>query len=340
MAFTELEILKINELISAFPVNTEVSVSKIIKGEPTFYGAVRHDDGVREVVNHDSIFEIGSITKVMTSSVMTSMALDNDIKIDAPINPLFDFNFYNNNHEITFKSLSTHTSGLPRLPRGVIWKALFTNRLNPYSSCDEKALRNYLQHHLKLKAKKSINYSNLGIGLLGVALEKASGDSYSNLVSEKIFKPLNMTNSGVSKNDLTGRTVQGLNVKGDAAITWDFGFLSAAGAVLSSVEDLTKYVLANFDRNYAIFEYQKRAVIEEKDRCIALGWFILDKVNKGERMYFHNGGTSGFSSAVLMDIQEENAFIVLSNISGLHKIKGQRVDHLIFSLMKEIQNKT
>lgn len=337
MDFTKSERQKVGKLISSFPVNTELSVAKITKGRPTFYGAVKSETQINPIENHDSIFEIGSISKVLTSSLLAKMALDDGLNINSSINPLFPIKFFNN-QEITYKSLSTHTSGLPRLPKGVVWKALFNGKHNPYARCNEPALIDYLQNNLKLKSKKSISYSNLGVGLLGVVLEKYSGTPFGELINNKVLDPLNMANSSTSKNGLKGKFVQGLDKKGNPSISWDLGYLAGAGAVLSSIGDLTKFIVANFDGNNAFLEYQRKSVVEEKHQCMSLGWFILDKAQKGERFYFHNGGTAGFSSAILMDVKEKNAFIILSNISGLHKLRGQKVDQLIFSLMRDVNN--
>lgn len=334
MHFTDSDISKINTLVSEFSVDTEVAVAKIVEGTPCFYGASKSDTGVEQTSNQGAVFEIGSITKVITSSIMAKMAFDNHIDIDSPINPLFPFDFHKN-QEITFKSLATHTSGLPHLPKGVMWKALF-NKPNPYSECDEASLADYLQNHLKLRKKKSISYSNLGVGLLSVALEKAAGCAYAELTQEKVFKPLGMSHSSATKTGLTHRLVQGLDVKGNASISWDFGFVAGAGSVLSSVEDLAKFMLANFDAQHAFLELQRQPVIKEKHQCMALGWFIIENAEKKKRLYFHNGGTAGFSSAMLMDVNAKSGVIVLSNISGLHKLKGQKVDELCFSLMEDI----
>ena len=337
MNFTQSEIEKVEDTITSFPVNTEISVAKITKGGPTFYGAVKSDNQVNSIDNYESIFEIGSISKVLTSSLLAKLVLDNGLDIDSPVDSVFPIKFHNN-QEISYKSLSTHTSGLPRLPNGVVWKALFNRKSNPYEGCNEPALIDYLQNRLKLKSKKSISYSNLGVGLLGVALEKFSGTPFSELINDNVFAPLNMINSSISKKGRKGKFVQGLDNKGNASISWDLGYLASAGAVLSTIEDLTKFVIANFDGNHAFLEFQRKAAIEEKHECMSLGWFILDKARKGERFYFHNGGTAGFSSAILMDIKRQNAFIILSNISGLHKLKGQKIDKLIFSLMSELSN--
>ena len=338
MSITESEKQKIESLISSFPVNTEVSVAKITSGIADFYGAVKSETQINSVENHESIFEIGSISKVLTSSVLARLVVDDGLVIDSSINPLFPVKF-NNNQEITYKSLSTHTSGLPRLPKGVIWRALFSGKKNPYACCSEPALLEYLQNDLKLKSKKNISYSNLGVGILGVGLEKYSGVPLGELMCEKILTPLNMTNSSTSKSRLKGRFIQGLDKGGKPSISWELGYVAGAGAVLSSIGDLTKFVIANFDENNAFLTYQRKSAVEEKYQCMALGWFILDKTQEGERFYFHNGGTAGFSSAILMDIQEKNAFIILSNISGLHKLKGQKVDRLIFNLMRDVRSK-
>ncbi|MEM0912299.1 MAG: serine hydrolase domain-containing protein [Pseudomonadota bacterium] len=331
MTFTESEKQKIREVAKLFAAQTEISVAKIEDGKPFFYGALNSGNAVKTIENHESLFEIGSITKVLTASLLAKFVTEEELEVDSAINPLFPFEF-RNGQTITFQSLATHTSGLPRLPPNIAWRALFKRHGDPYEGCDYAALIDYLQNKMQLRKDRKISYSNLGVGLLGVALEKYANTPLNALFQEKIFSPFKMAQSSMVK-DAAGKFVQGLDKKGNPCASWDLGYFAGAGAMLSSTSDLAKFVLANQEHQYPFLEYQRRPVINEKYESIALGWFILNEANKSNPLYFHNGGTAGFSSALLIDIEEKRAFIALSNISGLHKIKGQKVDQLVFQLM-------
>jgi len=337
--FTDFEIDKINKVAKLFPMGTEISVAKIADNNPYYYGVANSEKGINSIENSNAIFEIGSLTKVLTSSVLAKMSINDMIKIDEPINSVLPFAL-KDNEQITFRELATHTSGLPSLPPGIFWGALFKNKGNPYKNYSENKLVNYLANDLKLKRKGKVSYSNLGAGLLGYVLSTMLNRSYNDLLIEELFTPLNMTSSTTNRKQIKNRLVQGLNTKGQPTSNWDLNIIKGAGAVLSTTEDLVKFVLANFDSNNRVLEYQRQVAFNNGSECLALGWIILDIDKKDECLYFHNGGTGGYSSTMLLNIKTQNAFIILSNISGFHKLKGQKVDGLTLSLMGNTANKT
>ena len=105
----------IAECVKSFPENTEFSLALIENGEPVFLGLQRSGDTVIQINNSTSIFEIGSITKVFTATLLTNFVLDEKLKLDDPLQKFFDFPIAAND-TITLKQLANHTSGLPRLP--------------------------------------------------------------------------------------------------------------------------------------------------------------------------------------------------------------------------------
>ena len=341
MSFTNFEIAEINKVTQSFPQGTELSVAKIVNKVPFYYGAFNSTAGVEQKSNSDSVFEIGSITKVFTAYLLAELVVDGVIEIDDSINSILPFPIKGNT-KITFRELVTHTSGLPRIPPGIIWQVLFISRNNTYKNYTEEKLLNYLKNNLKVSSKGEVLYSNLGVGILGYTLSLLSGYSYNELLTKKLFSSLGMFNSSVVREKINTRLVQGINTKGKPMNNWDLGALESAGAVLSSTEDLVKFALANFDSSNEVMNYQRKTAFENDTGCFALGWFIFDKPDKGERMYFHNGGTGGYSSAMLIDTKSSNAFIVLSNISCMHKFTEQRagVDKLVLNLMTNLVSTT
>ncbi len=331
MSFSDFEVSKIHALVQDFPANTEVSVAKIQGSDNYFYGAKNLGNETIELDNSTAIFEIGSITKVLTSSVLASVAKDEIISIEDDINPYFDFEF-RRNQQISFQSLATHTSGLPSLPKGMLWTAIF-NSSNPYKDCDIPSLERYLKSQLKLSKSKNISYSNLGVGLLSVALSRASNLNYHALMQRYVFDYYHMPETSISTYVGNSRVVKGLDKRGNEAKTWDFGYIEGAGAVLSSTKDLSNYIQANFNPGNDCLNFQRRVRVAEDSQSMALGWFVVDDTNGDRNLYFHNGGTPGFTSAILMDVERKFAYIVLSNISALHVRKGHRVDQLIDELL-------
>lgn len=327
--------MEIHNVINEFPLQTEIAVAKIVEGEPFFYGARKTTAGIVGVDNKHSVFEVGSLTKVFTSTLLAQSVHRKEMNLDDPIHEDLPVKL-NGNPTITYKQLATHTAGIPSITKDIFWRSLFKSKENPYNGFTNEKLLAYIENDLKVKYSGRIIYSNMSYAILGYLLARRANHSYGELLSKSVLQPLQMNSSFTSHADVTDDFVHGLSNKGVPGVKWDIGAFAGAGGLLSSVSDLSKFVLANFDDNNEMLSLQRQLVVEEKFQCIALGWMILDKAEKGERIYFHNGGTGGYSSAMLLDMQKKNSVIVLSNISGLHKLKGQKVDKLTFKIMSKL----
>jgi hypothetical protein len=115
------------------PNNTQISIALIQNGKTNYYGIKKVNDTIKSNENQNKIFEIGSITKVFTSTVLASLVIDKKIKLTDEINTYYPFTF-KNNIKISFESLANHTSGLPRLPENLD----LSNETNPYKNYGKK----------------------------------------------------------------------------------------------------------------------------------------------------------------------------------------------------------
>lgn len=146
-----------------FPNKTQLSIAVIKNGKTNYYGIIKQNDSIKPIENQSKVFEIGSITKVFTSTVLASLVEDKKINLANHVNNYYPFTF-KDNINISFESLANHTSGLPRLPENLD----LSNESNPYKNYGKKELEDYLKNTLTLenKSSKSYAYSNLGAGLL------------------------------------------------------------------------------------------------------------------------------------------------------------------------------
>jgi len=334
LLFTPQDINKINKTVSAFPVEAQFSVAIIKNGTAHYYGGIKTKNKIEEITNEHSIFEVGSITKVFTSAILAQMSVENLIDINEEIYLKLGFNL-KDNIKITYKELSTHSSGLPGLPLDLILGLLFRNKENPYRDYSEERLIKYLKYDLKLKRKGSLRYSNVGVGLLGYMLSKISGYSFNELLKQRIFVPLRMFESTTIRKEIEDRLVVGLNKKGKPTKNWDLNILAGAGGMLSSTYDLSKFMIAHIEGNSKAVEFQKQRFYEKGKHCMGLGWFILkNQIPSIDAAYFHNGGTGGYRASMVVDFEKGNGAIVLTNVSGLYLLKGQKIDKLAFKLLE------
>src|SRR5690606_30506024 len=198
------------EKAKAFPNHTELSLALLENEKIRFVGIKRLNDTLRVTENHQHVFEIGSISKVFTSTLLAEFALDETLRLSDAIQDYVSFPI-GTPEKITFQSLANHTSGLPRLPSNL--HLLFVDRDNPYKGYDSAKLITYLTDKIPLEhaAETRYAYSNLGAGRLGYALAELRDTAYENLLQEKIFKPYGMYSSSTQMETLNAPIVRGLN---------------------------------------------------------------------------------------------------------------------------------
>lgn len=331
--YTERETDLIFDVLSYYPNETQLALAIIDSSGTFYYGAIRSHDSLMTIENKDRVFEIGSITKVFTSSILAHEVVKNKLDPDTTVRSVLDFEL-KNGVDFTYKQLANHTSGLPRVPDSFIWNAIF-NADNPYQNFDKKKLRAYLSEDVELEYPPGTNhsYSNLGAGFLGYVLEQETGQSYNELLNDYIFSPLDMSNSTTDRFRIANLLVKGVHRRGGEATNWDLASLVAAGGIYSSTEDLVKFAQTQLDTTDEIYSYQKNPTYSiSEDQKIALGWFITER-DDGSEIYWHNGGTGGYRSCMTLNVQNGTAAIVLSNISAGHS-ESSLIDRLSFDLLR------
>jgi serine-type D-Ala-D-Ala carboxypeptidase/endopeptidase len=231
----------------------------------------------------DGRFEIGSLTKTMTGTVLASLVNDRTVEFRDPIGRWLDAG---QNSEVTLLQLATHTSGLPRLAPGHIAGAA-----DPYAFLTAEAA----EHELRLTAHRprgaEWDYSNFGFQLLSLALERAAGAPFGSLLERHVFQPLGMTCSGVAGRG-RGSQVPGY-ARGRPVARWTH-HLWGAGGVEASAEDMARYLSAcvtppdaAVGRAIRMAQQPRHAI--DPLRSAALGWALGPPGYLG-----HDGGTSGF----------------------------------------------
>jgi CubicO group peptidase (beta-lactamase class C family) len=323
----------IYEKTKSFPENTQLSIAIIDKGKVKFIGIKRVNDSIIQIENHRSAFEIGSISKIFTSTLLANFVVNNRLKLENNIQDFVDFDL-KTNESITFKQLANHTSGLPRLPSNL--NLMLADPSNPYKDYDEEKLKSYLKEKIKLNQAPGTKYeySNLGAGLLGYLLKEISTTNYNKLLEEIVFSKYGMSSSSADRSKLKSELVKGLDSNGKETANWDFNVLVGAGGILSTVEDLTKFSLAQFEQENAELQLTHQPTFKLSETMeIGLGWLIIKASDGNNEVIWHNGGTGGYTSSMALDLNNKNGIIILSNVSAFNKDMGE-IDNLCFGLIK------
>jgi serine-type D-Ala-D-Ala carboxypeptidase/endopeptidase len=308
------------------------------RGNQSVQGFGKISDSNKNPPDARTIFEIGSVTKIFTATLLEKMADDGAVKLDDPISlylPKDVVSPKKNNREITLENLATHTSGLPRLPEN-----LFVTMNNPYANyTTEDLYKSLATVQLASEPGKKSVYSNYGYGLLGKILELKAGKPYETLIQEMICSPLDLQNTTTKLSaEQKERLTPGHNPKGEMVSNWDFDALAGCGAIRSDAEDLLKFVEANFGKtNSGISKtLNETEEVRFKENSfsdgIGLGWQIKDEA-AGLTFYWHNGGTGGYRSFVGFDKQNQIGVVVLSNY-GDATTEDSSVDQIGMKLLK------
>jgi CubicO group peptidase (beta-lactamase class C family) len=335
LSLTGAQIESVTSVLKMFPDNTEASIA-IIKGSEVLFCGFRREDGILiDTQNQGSAFEIGSISKVFTSTLLAGFITEGRVSGNDYINDYLDF-LPADSALITFVQLANHTSGLPRIPSNMLIASLL-HRSNPYSRYDTMKLKKYISTKLELNSTpgEKYAYSNLGPGLLSYTLCRIDNSTYEELLNEMIFTRFGMTNSTTIRENLTTPLVKGRNRNGRVTSNWDLGALEGAGAILSTAEDMSIFALAQFDTtNRDLLLTREKTFSETPDRGIGLGWHITS-AEDGREIFWHNGGTGGYRSCMAIDPGTENGVIIMTNVSAGNNSAGQ-IDELCFNLLASL----
>jgi D-alanyl-D-alanine-carboxypeptidase/D-alanyl-D-alanine-endopeptidase len=289
-------------------------------GNFTRFAAYSSPSDVSTSYSEDTLFEIGSITKVFTGLLLAQAVLDGKVTLDTTIAELLpDLKFTDPQvAAITLRQLSTHTSGLPRLPSNHL---LGSYEGDPYAGYTEEMLFNFLKSaKLKDKPPYPSRYSNVGVGLLGHLLGKVYQMPWEEAVVKHICEPLGLHHTRMSieemKLPLAPPYSDGQRVK-----SWHFQAVAGAGALRSTAKDLLRFghAIAQPEKTPLAKAFElalkPQVQVDGPRSHIGLGIFIQTQDQVTE--YSHGGGTGGYRSALQVLPDHNIVRVVLINNASM-----------------------
>ncbi len=269
----------------------------------------------------DSVFEIGSVTKVFTTTLLADMAQKGEVTLDAPAQTYAPAGMslpVRDGKHITLGHLAEQNSGLPRIP----FSLNATSMANPYAAYTTELLNEFLGGYKLIRDPGAqFEYSNLGMGVLGNLLANRAGQSYEQLVQARILKPLGMTMSGIAFTpEMQAVLARGHGGDGKPAGNWDLPTLAGAGALRSNMTDMLKFLDANLGEPKNDLERAMRTAQQPRFRIsddseIGLGWITME--TKAGKFVFHDGGTGGYGAIVGLDPKRGVGLVLLGNRTGI-----------------------
>lgn len=280
-----------------------------------------HDREEMRTVNGDTVFEIGSVTKVFTALLLADSVQRGELSLTDPVAKFLPADTKvpeRGNKKITLQDLATHTSALPRLPSNLMPK----DAANPYADYTVAQLYDFLaRYELQRDIGAEYEYSNFGAGLLGHAMALRAGMDYETLVRTRILAPLAMKSTAITLSDnMKKRLAPGHDAQRERAPNWDIPTLAGAGALRSTANDLLNFIAASLRETPSSLTPAFASMLAPRrptpmpGQEVALGWHIA-KGAEGREIVWHNGGTGGYRSFIGFDPKNRTGIVVLSNTS-------------------------
>ncbi|MFI9818040.1 serine hydrolase domain-containing protein [Saccharothrix variisporea] len=276
----------------------------------------------------DADFEIGSISKGVTGLLYADALERGEVTPSTTLGDLLDL-AGSPAAGVTLSSLSTHRSGLPRLPAPSVRKtlALWLHGANPYGETVDELLA---QTRAVRLGPPRPHYSNLGFQLLGHALAAAAGTTFTALLDTRIATPLGLTTfyAPATASDLHPGALTGRTKRGRRRAPWTGEALAPAGGIRTTITDLA-HLTETLLTGEAPGTDALTPVADFTGKVVRIGaaWITLDRL--GRTITWHNGGTGGFSTWLGLDRAAGTAVAVLS-------ATAVSVDHHGFTLLAEL----
>jgi CubicO group peptidase (beta-lactamase class C family) len=283
------------------------------------YGSLAKDD--HRPLNGDTIFEIGSMTKVFTSLVLMDMVQKGEVAVTDPVTKYLPASVHvpeRNGTKITLQDLATQSSGLPPMPSNFKPKDVS----NPFADYSPELLYEFLSgYQLTRDIGAQFVYSNLGVGLLGHVLTIRAGMDYETMVQARVLGPLGMTSTGISLSpEMKARLAVGHGANLEPLPNWDLGVFAGAGALRSSANDILTFLAANLGYSNTPLAAAMAAQVSIRRPTgtggfeIAYNWLIQTK--NGKSIIWHGGLTGGYRTYMGFDPKARVGVVVLSNLAS------------------------
>jgi CubicO group peptidase (beta-lactamase class C family) len=264
-------------------------------------------------------FRIASLSKQFTAACILLLQERDRLNVHDPISRYLS-GLPTAWQAITIHQLLTHTSGIPN-----------------YTSSPENAKINRtgatLQQMIGLVADKPLDftpgtnwsYSNTGYILLGMVVEKISGQSYADFLKTNIFEPLGMRTSGSDRpRDILKERASGYEIIDGHITNADFIDMSvpfSAGGIYSTVEDMYRWNEALTENGKLLSADSLKQMFAEYPEAVHEGQHygygvVISRLKFGRLLYYHGGGVEGFSSSIQRYPNDRACIVVLSNLGS------------------------
>lgn len=273
------------------------------------YGSYKDKiSGQQLIPDAATLFDIASVGKLFTATLLKMLAAEGGIDLYAPIAPNFKEAVSDLTHfdDISYHDLINHTSGLPALPGNALKKMQTAAASgNPYALLTTRDIYDYLETCENRKAKGKERYSNLGYGLIGISLSLREQLPFDTIMYRGLFSKIGMEHTFVPAPGIfPEQLIPGYTARQEPAAFWHDTVLPAAGSFVSNAEDMSRFLL------YSLGQFADVPLTGNME-----GWIYAAKILNRQAFYWHNGMSGGYYSFIAVDTLNKTGMAILSNQS-------------------------
>ena len=267
----------------------------------------------------DSVFEMMSMTKVLTSLLLADMVARGEVAFDDPVAKYLpgSVTLHERRRAITLLDLATYTSGLPNMPSNLPpnWYDL----PNPIGDYTVAKLYEFLSSYVpKYEPGTHYEYANVGFGLLGIALAGRAGKSYEELLVERVCNPLGLADTRITlTGEMRRHMVQGHDMDMKPTQFWDWPAMPGAGYARSTANNLAVFVKVCMGLVRTPLRAPLARLIETRRPTplagtdVGMGWFI--STHGKEEIAWKSGLSGGCNTFIGFSTKRRRGAVLLSN---------------------------
>ncbi len=261
-----------------------------------------------------TIYEIGSNTKQFTSAAIMKLVEQGRVKLDDDLSKYVP-QFPLNGKKVSIRQLLNHTSGIHSYTSSPGWPKTWNDALSP-----DAIVKFVAADTFDFAPGTAYRYNNTGYVLLGMVIEKASGQKYANYLDAQFFKPLGLRSTSYCPSKTANPAFALGYSKGPNATTraqfMDLSHPFSAGALCSTVGDFAKWQRA-LDGGKVVspasYALMSTADTLNSGRKINYGFGLVPGVFNGHKTVAHTGGIPGFASAAIYVPDDTLSIVVFTN---------------------------
>jgi len=308
-------------------------------------------------VDADTLFQIGSMTKVFTTAILAKWAVEKRIKLTDEVRQHYNYHIPLQKPKstgcITFLQLASHSSGLPREfynKEGLMGMVnFFSNGDSPWSDFNVPFGMIYFNQLDIEPGKHAYSYSNFGIAILGILLGQMDGSGYENVLQKQMLGPLGLSDTFLYPNEEQKKRIADghtgdlppFHNRNIVMPHWKFHTnANASGGLYSSPKDLMKFLKMNMGitkTNYLeAFKIAHQKRLSAKKGFVGMSWFTKKLKNSQKEIVYTDGMFGGFTSFLGFSLEHQvGVTVVINNINYDDHIGLALMDRIISALERE-----